>query len=345
MKKVIFSMCLAALAIGCAKTEVQFEETDLISFAPVAKVATKEAISDAAFETKQPLIVFANAVTQVKNEQGVVTGLLSDNNGIIYEEYLKNASFTRTKVIDPYTGSYYWPNVKALLFAGYVNAGSASASIDSPVETMTISGYTQPDSGNNDLMYFFNRGTNNFGFTKTSNNIGVVMNHACAWLVFNIKGDGVTGDPNTTWKIHELQVMNISKTGTATLTSSSVVWAETDKTKEYEIYKADNETLAQTLSTSEFTPCPDDCIVIPQVPTELYIKYSYVSQEGLDPIVEETTVPLTFNGSAEWAAGYKYTYDITITATAIEIKPTANTWTPYDADNSTNGDQPIPGTI
>jgi hypothetical protein len=177
-------------------------------------------------------------------------------------------------------------------------------------------------------MYFFNRGTNNFGFTKRSANIDVVMNHACAWLVFNIKGNGVTGKANTTWKIHELKVMNISKTGTATLKSSSVVWAETDKTKEYEIYKADNETLAQTLSTSEFTPCPDDCIVIPQVPTELYIKYSYVSQEGLDPIVEETTVPLTVTGSTEWEAGKKYTYDVTVTATAIKIMPTSSDWTP-----------------
>ena len=328
MKKVIFSMCLAALAIGCAKTEVQFEQTDAISFAPVAKVATKAAISGVDFNTTEPLKVFANAVTQVKNAEGNVTGLLTDNNGIIYEEYLKNASFTRTDVADPYTGSYYWPNVKALLFAGYVNAGSASASIDSPVETMTISGYTQPDSGDNDLMYFFNRGTNNFGFTKRSANIDVVMNHACAWLVFNIKGNGVTGKANTTWKIHELQVMNISKTGTATLTSSSVVWDETDKTKEYEIYKAVDETQAQTLSTSAFTPCPTNCIVIPQVPTELYIKYSYVSQEGLAPIVEETTVPLTVTGSTEWEAGKKYTYDVTVTATAIKIMPPSSDWTP-----------------
>lgn len=321
-------MCLAALAIGCAKTEVQFEETDLISFAPVAKIATKAAISGVDFNTTEPLKVFANAVTQLKDAQGNVTSLLTDNNGIIYEEYLKNASFTRTEVTYPYTGSYYWPNVKALLFAGYVNAGSASASIDSPVETMTISDYAQPDSGNNDLMYFFNRGTDDFGFTKTSNNIGVVMNHACAWLVFNIKGDDVTGKANTTWKIHELQVMNISKTGTATLTSSSVVWDETDKTKEYEIYKAVNETSAQTLSTSAFTPCPTDCIVIPQEPTELYIKYSYVSQEGLAPIVEETTVPLTVTGSTEWEAGKKYTYDVTVTATAIKIMPESSDWTP-----------------
>lgn len=322
-------MCLAALAIGCAKTEVQFEETDLISFAPVAKVATKAAISGVDFNTTEDLKVFANAVTQEKDAQGNVTSLLTDDNGIIiYEEYLKNASFTRDEVDDPYTGSYYWPNVKALLFAGYVNAGDATVTVNDPVQEMTITNYTQPDTGDNDLMYFFNRGTNNFGFTKTSNNIGVVMNHACAWLVFNIKGNGVTGKANTTWKIHELQVMNISKTGTATLTSSSVVWDETDKTKEYEIYKAVNETQAQTLSTDAFTPCSTDCIVIPQVPTELYIKYSYVSQEGLDPIVEETTVPLTVTGSTEWEAGKKYTYDVTVTATAIKIMPTSTDWTP-----------------
>lgn len=343
MKKIIFSICLAALAVGCTKTEVQFEQTDAISFAPVAQVATKAALDDAGFNTTVPLYVSASAVTQVK-ANNTVTGLLTDNSGVIYEKYLNNAEFTRSASASPYTGSYYWPNVKALLFAGYVNAGSASVAVDDPVQTMTISGYTQPDNGNNDLMYFFNRGENNFGFTKRSEDIDVVMNHACSWLEFKIKGNDITGATGTTWKIHELQVMNISKTGTATLTSTSVSWEETDKTKEYEIFKTDNETLPQPLSKSEFTPCPNDCIVIPQVPTELYVKYSYESQAGTT-IVEETTVPLTFNGSAEWVAGYKYTYDITITATAIEIMPTANTWTQYDADTSKDGNQSIPGTI
>ncbi len=342
MKRILFSICLVSLAIGCTKTEVQFEQADQISFAPVAQVATKAALEDAGFNTTVPLYVSASAVTQVK-ENDTVTGLLTDNSGnVIYEKYLNNAEFTRSASTSPYTGLYYWPNVKALLFAGYVNAGSATVTVDDPVQTMTITGYTQPDSGNNDLMYFFNRGTGNFGFTKRSDDIDVVMNHACAWLVFKITGDEITGASGSSWKILDLQVMNISKTGTATLTSSSVVWDETDMTKAYVIYQ--NAT-GQTLSnTSEFTPCSNDCIVIPQVPTELYVKYSYVSQAGTT-IVEETTVPLTFNGDAEWAAGYKYTYDITVTATAIEIMPTASTWVDYDADSNTNGNQPIPGTI
>lgn len=342
MKKIIFSICLAALAIGCAKTEVQFEQTDAISFAPVAQVATKAALEDAGFNTTVPLYVSASAVTQVK-ANNTVTGLLTDSSGkVIYEKYLNNAEFTRSASTSPYTGSYYWPNVKALLFAGYVNTGDATVTVDNPVQGMTITNYTQPDTGNNDLMYFFNRGENGYGFTKTSNNIGVVMNHACAWLVFNIKGDKVTGVTGTSWKILDLQVMDISKTGTATLTSTSVSWDETEKTKEYIIYQ--NSTGQPLSETNAFTPCPNECIVIPQLPTELYVKYSYVSQAGTT-IVEETTVPLTFNGSDEWAAGYKYTYDITITATAIEIMPTANTWTPYDADTSKEGNQSIPGRI
>lgn len=343
MKKIIFSICLAALAIGCAKTEVQFEQTDAISFAPVAQVATKAAISGTNFNTKENLYVSASAVTQVK-ANNTVTGLLTDNSGnVIYEKYLNNAEFTRSVSTSPYTGSYYWPNVKALLFAGYVNAGSATVTVDDPVQTMTISEYTQLDSGNNDLMYFFNRGTSNFGFTKTSDNIGVVMNHACAWLVFNIYGDDITGATGTTWKILDLQVMNISKTGTATLKSSSVVWDETDKTKEYIIYQ--NSTGEPLSETNAFTPCPTDCIVIPQLPTELYVKYSYTSQANTT-IVEETTIPLTFNETAEWAAGTKYTYDVTVTATEIKIMPTSTEWVDYDSDgNSTNGNQSIPGTI
>ena len=342
MKKILFSICLVSLAIGCTKTEVQFDQADQISFAPVAQVATKAALDEANFNTIVPLYVSASAVTQVK-ENNTVKGLLTDDLGnVIYEKYLNNAEFTRGVSANPYTGSYYWPNVKALLFAGYVNAGSAAVTVDDPVQTMTISGYTQLDNGDNDLMYFFNRGTAGYGFTKTSDNIDVVMKHACAWLVFKIKGNEITGASGSSWKILDLQVMNISKTGTATLTSSNVGWDETDKTKEYVIYQ---DATGHTLSnTSEFTPCSNDCIVIPQVPTELYVKYSYVSQAGTT-IVEETTVPLTFNGDAEWAAGYKYTYDITVTATAMEIMPTASTWVDYDNDGNAGDNDNIPGTI
>ena len=338
MKKIIISICLAALAIGCAKTEVQFEQTDAISFAPVAQVATKAALEDAGFNTTVPLHVFASAVTQVK-ANNTVTGLLTDDqDNVIYEKYLNNAEFTRSASTSPYTGSYYWPNVKALLFAGYVNAGNATVTVDDPVETMTISGYTQPDNGNNDFMYFFDNNEGK-GYTKQTPQITPVMKHACSWLVFNFYGTTVTSG----WKIHELKVLGIAKSGTATITASNVAWTEGAKNQVYQVYAYNATGTPLSTSAAPFTN-EKNIIVIPQLPTELYVKYSYVSQAGTT-IVEETTVPLAFNGAAEWAAGYKYTYDVTVTATAIEIKPTANTWTPYDADTSKEGNQSIPGTI
>ena len=342
MKKIIFSICLAALAVGCTKTEVNYTEPDQIAFAPVAQMNTKAAIETAAFETTQDLYVFANAGLDLSTDENTTVEL-----GECTEAYLRNAKFTRGSATDAYTGAYYWPNVKSLSFAGYIDAGNVATkttdgkfrtSINDDLTQITVSDYVQPDTGNNDLMYFFTDRT----YSKASASTEVVapvMKHACSWLVFNFYGTTVTSG----WKIHELKVLDIAKSGTATITASSVAWTEGATDQVYQVY-AYNAT-GTTLSTSaaSFTN-EKNIIVIPQLPTELYIKYSYVSQAGTT-IVEETTVPLAFNGEAEWAAGYKYTYDVTVTATAIEIKPTANTWVDYDYDSATGGNQPIPGTI
>ena len=336
MKKIIFSICFVALAAGCSKTEVNYGEADQIAFAPVAQMSTKAALKDASFGTKQDLYVFANAGLD-SNDENTTVDLVECT-----EAYLRNAKFSRTDVTKPYTGAYYWPNVKSLAFAGYVDAGDAKTktTISDDLKTMTVTGYIQPDSGNNDLMYFFTEGTHSKASASTTP-VAPVMKHACSWLVFNFYGTTQTAG----WKIHELKVINIAKTGTATITANSVVWDEDliDTDKDYQVYSY-NET-GTTLSTSAASFTSDDnIIVIPQLPTELYVKYSYISQANTQ-IFEEIKVPLTISENSKWAAGYKYTYDVTVTATAIEIKPSANTWTPYDYDGSTDGTQNIPGTI
>ena len=108
-----------------------------------------------------------------------------------------------------------------------------------------------------------------------------------------------------------------------------------------------------------FTPDEDRIIVIPQKPTTLSVTYNYLSQ-GInttstddDIVIEETaTVNLNYDSEADkpstwssWAPGFKYTYNIQLTATGIKIAPTASAWTDYDSKPGTTDKDPIEETI
>ena len=331
MKKIIFSICFAALAIGCAKTEVNYSETDLISFAPVAQVSTKAALQSADFATTQDIYVFANAGLDKDADYTVDVGETYN------EAYLRNAMFTRANASDNYIGAYYWPNVKSLQFAGYVDAGDAKTktSISDDLKTMTVAAYIQPDTGNNDLMYFFTPAET--VYTKGSGTIVPQMQHACSWLTFNFIGNAITAG----WNILELKVLQIAKQATGTLTAAGATWDIYDSYANYAVF---NGTMPLLNGTPVGFDKDNEIVVIPQVPTELYVKYSYVSQAGTT-IEEETKVSLKYDGDEKWVAGKKYTYDVTVTATAIEINPTSSTWVPYDYDGNAGSNNNIPGTI
>jgi hypothetical protein len=87
-----------------------------------------------------------------------------------------------------------------------------------------------------------------------------------------------------------------------------------------------------TLSTSEvvFENTANNMIVIPQTPTSIDVKYSFVPQEGIAAITEtKTNLPLKLNdaNSVKWESGKHYIYTITITATEILIAPEVAEWT------------------
>ena len=356
MKKIFFSLVALAALAACSKSEVAYEASQEIGFAPVAKNATKAAIEGTAFNTTQDLYVFANAGL---DEDQTPDGVQIDE---CIEPYLRNVKFTRSNNTAAYTGEtpYYWPNVKSLSFAGYVDAGNASgnytidgvtspcASVDDAMTTLTIKGYEQPDSGNNDLMYFFTPGT----YDKSHvGDVPVTMKHSCAWLVFNFIGDKVTGASGTgAWTIDKVIVKQIAKTGTATLTANSAVWAEGTQNADFTVYgNTDEDGTSLSNGTANATIAANkNVIVIPQPTTELYIKYTYYVQGN--PISEEVTVGLGYDANStneEWLPGVKYTYQVNIGAKQISIMPTSADWTNYDTDNPANTDDvdPIEPTI
>lgn len=346
MKKTLFTICVAALAVGCAKTEVQFEQADAISFAPVAHNATKAAVESGA-APGCALLVSANAGT---------AGAAASTYG---ELYFDEVTFTgNTEYTAP---GYFWPNVKHLSFAGITQSAGISTGnveIDVDANTITVTDYPQQAVGteHNDLMWFGQTAPAG----KTTSAIEVDMMHACSWIVLNFYGDETAGNTTRPWKITNVTINDLAATGKAILGSSASWPTGNLGSRDKDLVVYNNGTGKEMQQSTKFVPSADGIIVIPQRPTSISVTYNYLSQ-GIntpndvtdDIVIEEiATVNLNYDGTStngsdwtSWAAGTKYTYDIKLTATGIKIAPTASAWTPYDHDSSTNGTQTIPGTI
>ncbi len=338
-------MTLAVVA-SCTKTEISYDLPDQISFAPVAKVSTKAAVQGE--YPNLPILVYANA-----GEGTTFT-----------DSYLDDVQFenTDTDNINAWVNeTAYWPNEKSLIFSGVSKLSNVSAnnvSMDFTTgKQLTITGYNQLDSGDNDLMWF--------PITEPqrpqSTALSIEMKHACAWLVFNFKGNDVTASSTSPWKVTKVVVKNIYKTGTANLGITAswptanlsnnvdyVVYNDypQDATATTVVYNENGKGKSLTTSGVDISN-NDNVIVIPQNINEtnglLEITYEFKSQANTI-IKEVKTVSLapTSTDSA-WAAGKKYTYDVIITTQQIMISPTVAGWDQYDAVPDVDGDDATTG--
>lgn len=346
MKKFFLPLVALTAIAACSKSEIQFEQTGGITFAPVTSNTTKSVAGydgdafDGIFPTEIDLYVFANAA-----EPGSAA---SAHN----EQYFKNAQFewftTAQKPnatnTDADGGAYagtttrYWPNVKTLVFAGHSDA----CDIDKTAPTMnfvddvlTIPSYTQNNAaytteGANDLMWF----SRTEPYSKQANEIVTQMKHSCSWITINIAGDATTSN---NWKLNSLVVKNLAHTGKAECGSASAIWTNCSDYSDEDYYKpATGTTFTTTLTKYEKNA--NNFIVIPQTPTTLEVTYSYNSDTDI-VFTETKIINLDYDGedgtNTEWQSGVHYIYNLTITATEILIDPVVVDWTPGASTNVT----------
>lgn len=347
MKKIFISLVAIAALAACSKLEVEYTDQAEISFAPVSKLSTKAAVVDTDYPDALNMYVFANA-----GLDGADANTTVDRTECT-DTYLVNAEFVhRTELnTDVFGGAtpYYWPNVKSLWFAGVSDSGNinngATPAVNFETNTISVPGYAPGTgttaAGDNDLMYFVPVGP----YSKAANagtSIPVTMKHACSWITVKVAGNTVSGAENTTWEVVDLKITDLALSGDFTVTNGNVEWKEATTNGEFGLKTAKDNVALTTTYTDLLTAT--NAIVIPQAPATLYVKYQYVSQpaQGTQAAIvttEETTIPLTYNGDAEWLPGYHYTYDLTISAEEILLTPSAETWVDYDADSTTDGVQ------
>lgn len=336
MKKILFSLLAAAAITACTKSGIEYDQPDEIGFVPVAKLNTKAAVSTTYYPDGLNMYVFAKA------------GLDTDKDGTVEaiectEEYFNNAEFKVSSTANVFQGvtPYYWPNVKKLIFSGYSKSGNVAGLTKKPTykdNAITIEGY-KPGAGtdvegDNDLMWFPTVGPyakpGNIG-TDNDKDVNVVMQHACAWITINIKGDKVTGAEGTSWKIEDLTFATLSQSGKVTL-GTTASWTPGEATP----FDAYTKTEPTPLTTDyvDFTKLTyKDLIIIPQSTKTLTVKYSFVSQKGGSAaedkdivITEVKDIPLTYTSDKGWKPGVHYTYNITIGTEEILVEPTVTGW-------------------
>jgi hypothetical protein len=247
-----------------------------------------------------------------------------------------------------------------LHFAGYSasgNVASATVGYDAANDELTIAGYTPGTAtaeGANDLMYFpSTAAAQTAGYLgKETTSVPVVMYHTCSWITFLVKGEGVTADANSKYKVKEMTITGIDDNATVACgpcadvddVATAVVWGGTTNDNE----DAKTATLVVTLdedldvltkdainveTAAEYVPADGtegNLVVIPQVPGKLTLSYTYESSTGATITEEVEGIDLKIDADPVvnvWEPGKHYVYTITIKANEILIAPSAGDWT------------------
>lgn len=362
MKKIFFSFVALAALAACTKSEVAYEASAEIGFAPAVKNITKAAISGT-YPDDQPLRVFANY-----GALDPETVVKDDNISSFATAFLNNVKFTKqdvsvgTTTVSAWAGTdahYSWPNNGSLVFAGYAEPKTGTVgttqAYDFTNDELTIEGYSQSTNPANTFdLAWFGRTDKSYNYkSNPTQTVGVTLSHALSWIEIYVLGEGTTvGDK--AWKITSIVMNNVYNTGDVTCKGNGAGKASwenlgnttKDSKKENSITifsgeqtLTDNATICETANT--------DVLVIPQTPTNvtttdgkldpensvatLTINYTYQTPADATMPTQTTIVPLVVNDG--WKSGYKYKYTLTFKASEILITPTYGTW----EDGTTDG--------
>ena len=361
MKKFFFSILAVAALAACTKSEVAYEASEEIMFAPTAKNITKGAIGTidnvGVYPTDQRLGVYANYGDIDPNK-----AVTDDNVSSFGTAFLSDAEFSYKTVgsISAWGGGYSWPANGSLIFAGYSmpktgNVGS-SREYDFNDDELTIVGYTQSTNTAETFdLGWFGRTASSFNYRNQEDAVDVTLSHALAWIEIKVKGEGTTIGTNP-WVIKSMTMNNVYNKGDVVckVEDSTPVakWTNLSNTTDDKGNKENTITIYtdadQTLFTSDdltLSGTAEVCetntagtVVIPQTPTAytpdndsdtevatLTVKYTYKSPAGVEMPEQTTTVPLVVTDG--WKSGYKYTYTLTFRASEILISPEYDKWT------------------
>lgn len=323
MKNYIHILTAITILASCAKSEVNYEPSGQVILAPVKGNVTKAAGNEGGqtLATTQKLYICA------------YWDYTSD-------WYFYEALFAYNSTYGAWAGevgSYPWPLNGKLSFAGYTQP-TTSSYIPGYDRTGDIFTFTEYINDEFDLCWF--------KMTPMVNNrasgaaVEVTLNHALTWITIKAYGEGTTVGK---WKINSLTLEDAITIGNATCLGSTgnATWGVQpiyDQTVKDKVIDdgINNYILKDNLGHTIQAPTVNgdtktgalltDNIIIPQLPVNLIINYSY--QVGSETRTDSKTVSLKLDDANEtmWESGVHYTYTLVFKSNDIQVAPSFGTW-------------------
>lgn len=354
MKKFLcFAAAALTLSAACQKTTVVYDndEPQEIAVFAVNKAATKAPVEGATFPESYKMQVAAYLAAG----DGVTEGGRNYFDGVTFSKPEGNAT--------SWVGGQYWPVSAATLDFLAVAPQVESADDATPAITTTFNAENHVsvstttvknnETAQYDVMYAVGRQTKDAG--TAPENVGLTFAHAYSWLDFTFRTENTgTGAPEI--KINSITVNGVACNGTMTVTvtsnnqSSTSDWAEgtlvatptwnqntytsTNLTvpvaDDYNfVLSADSDDTAEGNQPAEYGK---GLLLIPESPmTSFVIDYTITIGQN----AQNFTYTYTPGSALTWDAGKKYTYEITMTLSEIEVDPIVTEWDDFDSDEST----------
>ncbi len=357
MKKSIAIVLGVASLAACTKSSVSYEQTDEISFAPVASVnKTKAAVEGTAFPDANLMGVYAYYNSTVKAGSEAISKFGTHDN------YLSDAIFSKNdnvwagwKKTD--TGGehnpYYWPKTGSLLFAAY-SPETAELTHKFEVNNSNVTdefsktGYVQSSDLSKTVDLLWSPVTTT-SYDKTSGKGGVPMTfyHAMSWVTFKAVAKDIDSDKKFRVKSVTLdKVINKGDLKTSVATAAWSLSSNTEDQKTLNVYSNDNYVeITTTAVTLENSGEKNGVVVIPQSLDNVILKVVFAQKTGntnnwtADQTLDINLKTCKVNGGdlTKWEFGKHYTYTLSFSFTADEITiyPTLTNWEEKTVDNIT----------
>lgn len=355
MKKTIAIVLGVASLAACTKSSVSYEQTDEISFVPVASVnKTKAAVSGVNFPDANLMGVYAYYNSTVKAGSEAISKFGTHDNYLSDAIFSKNGSvWAGWKKTD--TGGehnpYYWPKTGSLLFAAY-SPETAELTHKFEVNNSNVTdefsktGYVQSSDLSKTVDLLWSPVTTS-SYDKTSGSVPMTFYHAMSWVTFKAVANDTDSDEK--FRVKSVTLDNVINKGDLKTSGAKAAWSlssSKDDQKTLYVYSNDNYVEIKTTAvTLENDSEKNGVVVIPQSLDNVILKVVFVQKTGnTDNWTADQTLDINLktckvNGVdlKEWEFGKHYTYTLSFSFTAdeITINPTLTDWEEKTVENIT----------
>ena len=324
MKKIFFSIVALAALAACSKSEVAYETSAEIGFAPVKGNVTKASGMSGNLVNTQELGVWAfwNKTVDLGTESSVAVP--QDGYAAYNDNYLVNALFASKS--GSWGGSptgYPWPVNGALVFAGYTTPGDEVLTTGTAVEyalatdIMTFKNYANVNEFD---LCWFGRTDKSYNNRTSGDAVTVELSHTLTWVTIAAYAQNSA----IGWKITSMTLNNYNVAGTATCNGSTkkAIWDPVTK-------NGSPLTIGNTAKIPHTLVAADsgkgvvlsDNVLIPSDAVELTVNFCF----DVNGVTKNDSKTFVLN-AVPWESGVHYTYTLVFNSTEILLAPKYEEW-------------------